>query len=70
MSGPYFITGESTSPRLTAGSFRRDTAKDAVIKAVEVIGSGMWNVLITDPQRRVYGHEQFSLLIADDPNSN
>jgi hypothetical protein len=66
MSGPYLITGESSSPGLEAGSFRRDTAKDAVIKAVELIGLGMRNVLITDGQSRVYGHEQFSLLVASE----
>ena len=66
MSGPYIVTGESSSPGLAAESFRRDTAKDAVIKAVELIGIGMRNVRITDAQDRVYGHEQFSLLVASE----
>jgi hypothetical protein len=52
------------SPGLAAGSFRRDTAKDAVIRAVELMSSGMQNVRIVDAQNRVYGHEQFAALVA------
>jgi len=64
MSGRYTVTGESSSSGLAAESFRRDTAKEAVIKAIALIGSRMRNVRITDAQDRVYGHEQFSLLVA------
>ena len=66
MSGPYIISGESSSPGLGASSFRRDTAKEAVTKAVELMGAGMQNVRITDGQAKVYGYEQFAGLVASE----
>jgi hypothetical protein len=64
MSGPYMITGETVTPGVAAAAFRRDTAKDAVAKAVELMGQGMTNVRILDAQNRIYSHLQFVELVA------
>ena len=64
MSGPYIITTQSPAPNTSEGSFRRDTAKEAVIRATGLMGVGMKDVRIIDAQNRVYGHDQFAALLA------
>lgn len=54
------------SARDSAGgvSIKRDTAAAAIKKAVELMGEGSWDVQITDPDGRVYGHAEFTQLYA------
>jgi hypothetical protein len=66
MSGPYTITGVSPQPGLGTISHWRDTAKDAVSKAVEMMGQGMQNVSIVDAQRRTYRQADFAQLVASE----
>jgi hypothetical protein len=57
----YIVTGKGTSG---AVSYRRGVAVEAVRKAVEMIGNGLQEVLITEEETdRVYGPEQFDLLV-------
>jgi len=57
----YLITGTNSAGLL---SLKRDTAPAAIKKAVELLGDGARNVQVTDPDGRVYDHEEFSQLYA------
>jgi hypothetical protein len=58
---PFTISGQAPEGRVL---FSRDTAVEAVQKAVEMISGGAQDVYITDPERgRIYRRDEFSLLL-------
>ena len=58
---PFTITGLTSDGKAV---FRRDTAVEAVQKAIEMIGAGAQDVYITDRERgRIYRRDEFPLLL-------
>lgn len=66
MSGPYKITGESPRPGVGTVSFTRETAKDAVNKAMEMMGEAVQDVHILDAENKFYGPLEFAGLVASE----
>ena len=57
---PFTISGRTSDNKVT---FRRDTAVEAVQKAVEMINAAAQDVYITDRERgRIYRRDEFPLL--------
>ncbi len=52
-----FTVNSSTS--IGIAGFVRDTAQDAIDKALELLRDGEKDVAITAPDGEVYGHEKF-----------
>jgi len=65
MGGPYVIKGELAVPGW-AGTHKSHTARDAIIKAMELMSQGMRNVCIVDAQGNVYKRADFPRLMASD----
>jgi len=58
---PFTICGQTSEGHVM---FSRDTAVEAVQKAMEMISAGAHDVYITDPERgRIYRRDEFSLLL-------
>jgi hypothetical protein len=58
---PFTISGHTSDGNVL---FRRDTAAEAVQKAVEMINAGVQDVHISDRERgRIYRHDDFPLLL-------
>jgi hypothetical protein len=58
---PFTVSAHTSDGKVT---FRRDTAVEAVLKAVEMINAGAQDVYITDRERgRIYRRDEFPLLL-------
>ena len=58
---PFTISGHTSDGNVVS---RRDTAMEAVQKAVEMINAGVKDVYITDRERgRIYRRDEFPLLL-------
>jgi hypothetical protein len=53
----------ATDGRTGPISVKEATAKTAVLKAIELVGQGMSNVVLTDLEGRSYRHDEFHLLL-------
>jgi len=60
------ITGESPRPGIGTLSFTATSAKDAVTKAMEMMGEGVKDVNILDAEKRFYGPLDFARLVASE----
>jgi hypothetical protein len=59
----YIVTAIDSAGAL---SLKRDSAAAAIKKALELLGDGCREVCITDPEGRIYRHEDFGQLLAAD----
>jgi hypothetical protein len=58
---PFTISGHSSAGGI---SFPRETAIEAIKKAVEMMGDGVQDVYITDVESgRIYRYDEFALLL-------